>query len=140
LNLTPRGAGVVSDYRMNFFFYGMIFIGVGVWQMYRKVHERRAGHVHRCPKCGARWHHASGDQYPTARAGVDAHTCPKCGAEQFEIDSIGALPAHVVPPPAAPLVAGGGVSSGKVEKPAGAHNAPQVGATPAPATTEKKPA
>jgi predicted nucleic-acid-binding Zn-ribbon protein len=97
--------------RVNFIFYGLLFVGFGVWRALRDRRERNCGHVHRCPKCGERWHHKNplggtcGDGWPTYRAALEAHTCPKCGAEQFEIDSVGALPAPVVRPPPAPTPA-----------------------------------
>ena len=78
---------------MNYIFAGLILLTVGI---VRTIRERAAakGHTHKCPKCGAVWHHAK-EEWPTVRALVDAHTCPKCGAEQFDVDKIGGIAVNI---------------------------------------------
>ncbi len=72
---------------MNWIFYGLIFITVGVVKMVRDA-KRNRPHVHRCPKCGAEWQHQVPDErdWPSMGALAAAHTCPACGTEQMEID------------------------------------------------------
>lgn len=136
---------------MNWIFYGLIFVGYGIWTKMRE-RKARAPHSHRCWNCGTLWTHDPSKM--TDDEHDDAHACPRCGAFTFKIDpglpQKGAAPvsspAPVVaqtPPqasvrlePAPPSAAAPG---GEVEKPAGAHNPSHAGATPAPATVEKKP-